>query len=146
MHRIYESMKENHSNDEIFNKLNVVRYCCKRMFLSHINYFDMHSQYDKASFPFIKSTYNRRARDGDGDLEPEGYVLPSTSREDGEERDDDDDLLLLDRNDEDEEEADDDDEPDLDMDDLDDEIEDEIDDGDLDLDKEDDDELIYEPE
>ncbi len=152
MHRIYESMKENHTNDEIFNKLKVIRYCCKRMFLSHINYFDMYSQYDKASFPFIKSTYSRRVRDGgepETETETESDPLPQSVLHDGdgngEEQDDDDDLLLLDRNDEDDEEDEDENENDIYE-----EVEEveEIEDDEPDVDKDmmdDDDDEIYEP-
>ena len=146
MHRIYESMKENHTNDEIFNKLKVIRYCCKRMFLSHINYFDMYNQYDKASFPFIKSTYSRRVRDGgepETETETESDPIPQSVLHDGngEEQDDDDDLLLLDRNDEDDDEE----EEDEDENDIYEEVE-EIEDDEPDVDKDmmdDDDDEIY---
>lgn len=37
----YEQLvKEGKSADEIFNELGITRFCCKRMFISHVNLID----------------------------------------------------------------------------------------------------------
>lgn len=38
---------------DVLDKLKIVRYCCRRMFLCHVDMFDYISDFDKSNFPFI---------------------------------------------------------------------------------------------
>lgn len=38
---------------DALDKLKIVRYCCRRMFLCHVDVFDYISEFDKSNFSFI---------------------------------------------------------------------------------------------
>jgi hypothetical protein len=43
---------------DALDTLKIARYCCRRMFMCHVDVFDHISRFDKSQFPFIQSQFN----------------------------------------------------------------------------------------
>lgn len=47
---IYENMlKDGVNPEQIFKKIGITRYCCRRMFLGHVNLYDKLQHYEKTN-------------------------------------------------------------------------------------------------
>lgn len=77
-YNVYLNLIENgKSIKEALDSLNIIRYCCRRMFMCHNkDTFDHISQFDKTDFPFIQNKFEKRL-DDKLDPNPETFQEPT---------------------------------------------------------------------
>jgi DNA-directed RNA polymerase subunit N (RpoN/RPB10) len=73
-HKLYLNMIENGETvKDSLDKLNIKRYCCRRMFICHNDMFDYISEFDKRDYSFIGDKFEKNVTTN---IEPEHPNIP----------------------------------------------------------------------